>query len=436
MEIPDIRLQESNTQWESPELFYQYDKHLKDLRKNKYVFDYKLDKQALGPGIFLLFGGRQVGKSTAMKLMLQKLLENKELQPEQSIYINCDLLVERVELERSLRSFYTSIKREDFNIVMIDEVCRLQDWQLTIKAIIDLGWTQKSTVILTGSDKILLEEGAQGFPGIDRRGVNGKDIYIHPLNFKQYMELVSVDPSQEYEKLMQEFKKYLQTGGYLSAINMYAKDLDNLKAVYNVYRQWIISDFIRKGKDKNKLIDLFRVLVQCYGSQLSFNKIAQESLGLSTETVINYIEHLIRLEALIVLQAFDQNKRAGFPRKNRRFHFSDPFIAQTIVHILKDEKILKDTFELTESSLVESAVIANYQPNEKLFYIKAEGEVDLVVLTPDSFIPIEVKWTNNFRENELRQILKYPNGLILSKQAEEGSYKGIKCRSVIYDLLS
>ena len=59
-----------------------------------------------------------------------------------------------------------------------------------IKAIIDLGWTVNSRMILTGSDRILLEDGAKGFPGVNRRGVSGRDIQLFPLKFKEFINLL------------------------------------------------------------------------------------------------------------------------------------------------------------------------------------------------------------------------------------------------------
>lgn len=137
---------------------------------------------------------------------------------------------------------------------------------------------------------------------------------------------------------------------------------------------------------------------------------------------------------MIVLQAYDQNKRAGYPKKERRIHFSDPFIAKSILQLLKDQGIIDEKFNFAESHLVESCVVANYSRSNKSFYIKAEGEVDLAIIVKNGFLPIEVKWTETLKSNELKQVLKYPNSLILSKQAEGGSFLGVEVRSLVMEL--
>lgn len=291
---------EQNPQWSSIVKFLAEDKHLNDLKLAKYVHDFRLDETCKSQGVFLLFGGRQIGKTTALKQLLAKFLLNGTFKPEQTLYLNCDFLLDREDLEKSLRDFFQVIDRNQDNLVIIDEVSNLSDWQLTIKGIIDLGWTKNSIILLTASDKILLEDSAKGFPGIHRRGVAATDIALYPICFHEYLKLITPNLNYEdpanYAEIFRNFMAYLETGGYLSAINTQAGKSANLNAVYQVYQNWLISDFLRKNKNKSKLIDLLRVILERYGSQISFSKIANESMGLSTETVISYVDHLKDLE--------------------------------------------------------------------------------------------------------------------------------------------
>ena len=68
-----------------------------------------------------------------------------------------------------------------------------------------------------------------------------------------------------------------------------------------------------------------------------------------------------------------------------------------------------------DSFLVETAVISNIRRLYPTYYIKAEGEVDIAYIKDDKFWPIEVKWTSQMRPKDLKQIQKYPNGIILCK---------------------
>lgn len=53
-------------------------------------------------------------------------------------------------------------------------------------------------------------------------------------------------------------------------------------------------------------------------------------------------------------------------------------------------------------------------------YIKGEEEVDVAYVDRGRFYPVEVKWTDQLTQGELKQVLKYPNGVILTKQRERG----------------
>ena len=111
MKINDPRVLESNPQWSSVERFCEEDKHIRDLNASKYQHDFRLEDEVSSAGVYLLFGGRQIGKTTALKQLLQKVLLRGEVLASQTLYLNCDFLIERDELERVLRDFYSNIEK-------------------------------------------------------------------------------------------------------------------------------------------------------------------------------------------------------------------------------------------------------------------------------------------------------------------------------------
>ena len=46
---------------------------------------------------------------------------------------------------------------------------------------------------------------------------------------------------------------------------------------------------------------------------------------------------------------------------------------------------------------------------------KAADEVDIAYVDENRFHPVEIKWTNQIRPNDLKQIARYPNDRILTK---------------------
>jgi len=69
--------------------------------------------------------------------------------------------------------------------------------------------------------------------------------------------------------------------------------------------------------------------------------------------------------------------------------------------------------------IFEGIAAAHYFRRYETYYISAQGEVDIVFIKGNKFFPVEIKWANQIRPAELKQILKYSNGLILGKNFGE-----------------
>lgn len=385
----------------------------------------------MGRQVYLLLGGRQIGKSSSIKSFILEML-HQGVEARQMFFLPCDTLVDRTELYEILKTYFANTHAGSQRILAIDEASFIKDWQLSVKALIDEGLTENTLILITGSDSILLEDAAAGFPGTSRRGEYGCDFHLHPLSFAEYRELTR----QADQDLRSLFRDYLACGGFLSSINAYAHQRRVPEEVLSIYEQWLVSDFIRKGKDRRRLLDVLRVLLPRLATQVSFSELAQESSGLGTQTFIDYVSHLERLGILRVLGAFDQNTLGLFPKKAKKIHFRDPLIAHAVIHLLQRENLLASSFVLDEEKCVEAVVVETCARLGPVAYIKAAGEVDVVSIQSGTFTPIEVKWSERTRTSELKQILKYPHGLVLSKESGQGKLQHLERMNVLEFLLN
>ena len=87
------------------------------------------------------------------------------------------------------------------------------------------------------------------------------------------------------------------------------------------------------------------------------------------------------------------------------------------------------------SKLVEGCVVSHYRRYFPTYYIKAEGEIDIAYVDKERFWPVEVKWTNQIRSNDLKQLAKYPNAKLLTKKSHIGSIENIHCEPIVFALL-
>lgn len=380
------------------------------------------------PGILILTGGRQIGKSTSTKLLIAHVLREKLFSASSIFYLPCDQIFDAGHLSRVVR-FFLDAQESSHNrfLLIIDEITFVPEWDRVIKALADEGWFRRGFCVLTGSDSVILHESAMRFPG--RRGTAAQvDFHLLPLSFHDFVGLVRPavlrEPAQHVDELFLLFQQYLQCGGFLRAINELHTGGEISAATYATFEQWIRGDCLKRRKNEVHLLALLHALLAIGVSQNTYSGLTERVGSMSKETLLDYCRLLERMDVLFTLQAFDQNSRRGFPKKARKFHFCDPFIRTTIARWLAREGFAVPT--LDEAMHVEACVAAQYHRRLPSYYLKAVGEVDLVVVHDKKFLPIEVKWTRGLRPNDLSQLGKYSNAIVLTKQRDESVIDGIR----------
>jgi predicted AAA+ superfamily ATPase len=136
------------------------------------------------------------------------------------------------------------------------------------------------------------------------------------------------------------------------------------------------------------------------------------------------------MDVLFVLEALKEDKLRAAPKKSKKIHFSDPFIATALICWAREAynywsfvqaNIIQGSQLKTE--ILEGAIASLFKREFRTFYIKAENEVDLCLLTGNSFLPIEIKYSLNLKRNDLKQILKYKTGIISYKGTQIGNFE-------------
>lgn len=409
--------------------FNKLDPHLLALSKLKYQYSpaWWQGLSSKTPGIYTLTGGRQVGKSTSCKLWIAACLKQKIFEANNILYLPCDEIYEAGELSRIVRFFLEQTQTKPF-LLIIDEITFVKNWDRVIKSLADEGWFANGLCLLTGSDTLILKEAAMSFPG-RRGGANEVDFHLYPLSFTQYVILVNKNKkTPSLEELQKLFDNYLQCGGYLRAINDFAVHGEVTQASYLTYEQWIRGDFLKRGKNEEYLLLVLSALLTVGVSQISYSALTQKIGLISKETCMDYCRLLERMDILINLQAFDQNKKLGFPRKARKFHFNDPFIQRTIVNWLKREGYIHET--QFEEALVEASVASHCHREAKTFYFKGQGEVDVIWLPKGKVEALEVKWSNQIRPNDMKTLKQFKHAKLLSKHPRTGCVESIEVEPV------
>ncbi len=400
--------------------FNTLDPHLKALAQLKYQYspDWWTELNLHTPGIYILTGGRQIGKSTSCKLLIQHCLSQNILPANQIAYLSCDEIFDAKTFGQTLRAIINSFKGQLF-LMIIDEVTYVKEWDRVIKALADEGAFSNGACVLTGSDTLILKEAAMRFPG--RRG-NAKqvDFHLYPLAFADYVNLIAPNDKHNSAQLALRLNDYLQCGGYLRAINDLAMHGSISESTYMTYEQWIRGDFLSRNKNEEYLLLVLRALLTVGVSQVSFSALTQKIGLISKETCIDYCRLLERMDILFNLQAYDQNKKQGFPRKNRKFHLFDPFIFHTISRWLQRDGLMN--YGESEPTIVEACVASHCYRKDKTYYFKGQGEVDVIWLHDNRTQAIAVKWASQLRPNDLKMLSNFKDRVILTKHTTKGKF--------------
>lgn len=447
-----------NLQWQGMDDFLRLDPHLSLLQGQKYRYHPPLaDEIPLKkPGIYLVTGGRQVGKSTLVKLLIRHLLLDNKEDPHQIFYLPCDTLEHFRQLLVVLEEFEEKLDPQKHFFLFIDEVTYVREWDRAIKFLADKGFFRKGSVILTGSDTVVLKEAMMRFPG--RRGMaNQTDFHLLPLSFYDFVNLQNVElaslftkhkhqivSEKDFDFLMESetlpalsptrmetlfslWGRYLKTGGFLTALNKEEAGGVIPRAVYQTYIQWIVGDILKRGKNEELLREIVSGLIQRMGSQITWNTLASDLDVGHHLTVADYVAILARMDVLLVCKALREDKLRGAPKKAKKIHFLDPFIFHALHAWNFDhqdpDKLTLETLqekEFLRNALIEGTLVSLATRSFKTFYIKGESEVDLALVSQRRFLPIEIKWSLTPKMGELKQILKYKQGIVATRSHQKG----------------
>lgn len=354
-----------------------------------------VDKITLKPfSLHFLSGPRQVGKTTAIKILIQKLIKER---PAKSVfYYSCDELTDFKELGEVLDNYLAA--RRSWNIessvIFLDEITFVDEWWRAVKARIDTGSFKKDVLVVTGSARIELLKQRETFPG--RRG-NGADLILHPLDFSTYVSVIggltiksggisalgrNVKANRLFsEKLKELFWDFINTGGFPRSIRDYYKYQKVSMETSRTYLDWLRGDWSRVGKSDRYMKEILSYLMRAEGTPVSWNSISNQTSINSPNTVRSYIETLEVIQSIQVLNFMTPDLKIDY-KKNKKIHFTDPFIF----------KIISDyvNLEAADNWVFEAVVASHLSRYYPIYYWRNHTEVDVVCLHKKRQIGFEV----------------------------------------------
>lgn len=346
------------------------DRHLKALSKMPFQrpISFIPDK----PGLFVMRGPRQIGKSTWLKTVLKHHVDQKE----KCFYLSCENVMDYQELKEILDS------TKDRKVILLDEVTFVPEWFRPMKHTLDSG--DERIFILTGSNTVDLRKGADRMPG---RWGNGGEFELLPMDFSEFQKMRQQAGWKEMNSI-DELKLFFTVGGFpFALLEAGPKGIQPKKAI-KTYQSWLEGDFLKLGKQSVYLKELCYQISQSITSSVSLQKLAQRTQISSHHTVQEYIHTLENCFALKTLYALDPNTGSYRFRKEKKFYFTDPLCYFAALD-WGGEIPRQGSFEQL-AEMMAHEYLSRKHPRMG-YYSTKDGEVDFY--SKQKSWAIEVKWT-------------------------------------------
>jgi predicted AAA+ superfamily ATPase len=387
------------------------------------------------PGIHILRGPRQVGKTTDLKLLVERAIDAGRA-PRSIIYLALDLLEgqDAAELARSVRSakLLAGVSRDC--LVLLDEVTVVDRWQTAVKALWDDGDLRRDVVVCTGSSAIDLQRGAaERLPGRREAGI---DHLVLPQSFAAFARAldgtIPLSPrltvadlrTDDGEALLRDarlhgpalrraFELYLRFGGLPAAVAEAVGGAPQpSEATRRVLYDSLVRDLQRKGASIAASHALLERVVRSLGAKVSWSQMAREMdvpLGRgrrrpSHQTLRDYVELMAAGYFVLVVYFWRSGSDTNEQPRDKKVLFADPLLYA--IALERAPGLQPDLAALVEN-VIGVTLFRRYEPVDRMpetfvlperlhiWQTNRGGEIDFVAGPRHALDVVEVKWQRN-----------------------------------------
>ena len=351
-----------------------------------------IEKSLFKGKVVVIYGARQVGKTTLVK-------EIRKKYPDNSAYLDCD--------EPDIRAAFsnrtsTEIKSflGDKKMAILDEAQRIKDIGLTLKLMVDS--FPEIQIIATGSSSFDLSN--QMIEPLTGRKY---EFYLYPFSLE---ELTAVYSAPEINRLLEERIVF----GMYPEITFSGKESeDKLKSISRSYLYKDILQF-QNIKNAEAIEKLLQALALQIGNEVSYNELAQTA-GIDKNTVASYVQILEKAFIIFRLRPFSRNLRNEL-KKLRKIYFFDTGIRNALINNFNTLNLRQDTGVLWENFIISERIKHNRNNNSEkniYFWRTREGkEIDYLEEAGGKIRGFEIKWLEEKFKAPKLFLETYPNSEI------------------------
>lgn len=383
------------------------------------------------PFIKILTGVRRCGKSTILKLIMKRLVEERGIAPEQIVSYRFDSM----EYDGySAREIYALLKGalapQRRTYLFLDEVQEIEGWE---KVVNSLATDFDVDIYLTGSNSRMMSSEIATY-------LTGRYVAfrIYTLSFGEYLFFKS--HYAEVGDPKQELAEYVRLGGFPGThLQAYSQD-EVYTIVRDIYNSTVFSNIVRRNQIK-KVDQLERVVKYVFnnvGNTFSASSISaylkSERRSLDNETIYSYLDKLESAYLLHRCSRYDLRGKAIL-KTQEKFYLADVALRYSVLGYNEDS---------VAASLENVVYLELLRRGYEVYIGKTpDGEVDFVATRQGEKLYVQVTQEITSEKTEKREYERlleihdnYPKYVLLTNDFAGGNHEGIQTMHVADFLLS
>lgn len=330
------------------------------------------------PGTALiLYGARQVGKTTLVKQLLEKL-------PDALSFTGDDLYTQTLLAQHELEHLKRIVGSA--TTIFIDEAQRIENIGLTLKLLVD---HLPVTVIASGSASFeLADRLSEPLTG------RARTFYLYPLSWQEVSEKYRMTSP---DTALEEMLRY----GMYPRIHTLDSNQEKEEYLYNYLNHYLYRDLLEfeQIKKPKKVVDLLVLLAHQIGKEVAVSELSN-GLAISQKTVESYLDILEKMFVIVNIRGFSRNLRKEVT-KTSRYYFSDTGLRNALIRSFVPLSLRSDAGDLFENWFVmERIKHARNQRRFTGFYFWRtydQHEIDLIEDVDGTLTGFECKWSPKTR---------------------------------------
>ncbi len=383
------------------------------------------------PFVKILTGIRRSGKSTILKMIMEKLRSERGIPAEQIVSYRFDSMeYEDMTAKQMYQELKSRLCPNGKTYFFLDEMQEITGWE---KVVNSLASDFDVDLYVTGSNSRMMSSEISTY-------LTGRYVAfrIYTLSFQEY--LIFKQQYGSLDDIYKEFANYVRLGGFPAThLQAYSQD-EVYTIVRDIYNSTIFSDIVKRNQVR-KIDQLERVVRYTFnnvGNTFSAKAISDylkaEHRSLDNETVYSYLEKLEKAYLLHRCSRYDLQGKEIL-KTQEKFYLADTALRYSVLGYNDN----------TVASSLENVVYLELCRRGYTVHIGklGEGEVDFVATRQNEKIYVQVTQKIESEKTEKREYSRlldirdnYPKYVLRTDEFAGGNYQGIITMHIADFLLS